>query len=250
MAADSPSGEQPDTLDVTDVTDADRARMLREYLGAFVAEFDTQPKLMPLDAEGKAPIIKGRCRLDSLEARDLLVTGEEAVRRLRENGARGFALYAGKPAHGTADAVFVDHDDLTAFPAPTADPTLTVRTGSGRGVHETYRNAGDVQNARVGDDHGEIRAQNWYVVVPGSIHPSGGVYHVEENLGVATLADADLDDHMRPATRANGGVATATGGPSTTGATAEPMGAPAPDYDLADDPPAADYTFETYVVSA
>ncbi|MFC6973629.1 bifunctional DNA primase/polymerase [Halomicroarcula sp. GCM10025709] len=185
-------------VDVCDVSDDERADMLREYLEAFVDEFGEVPRLMPLDEEGKAPIIQGRASLDSPAGREFLVDGEEAIRQIREDGARGFAMYAGKWDHGTEDAVFVDHDD-DAFQAPTAEPTLEVLSGSGRGAHETYRNAGDVQNARVGDNLGEIRAENWYVVTPGSVHPSGGVYHVVEDRDVATLSDDDLDDSMRPA---------------------------------------------------
>ena len=192
------SGDHENPVDVEDVTDEERAAMLREYLEHFVDAFGQVPRLMPLDDEGKAPIIQGRCRLDSPEGRSYLVDGEEAIRQIREEGARGFALYAGKWDHGTDDVVFVDHDD-DRFPTPTGEPTLEVLSGSGRGAHETYRNAGDVQNARVGDNFGEIRAENWYVVAPGSVHPTGGVYHVHAERPVATLSDDDLDDSMRPA---------------------------------------------------
>ncbi|QLH82480.1 bifunctional DNA primase/polymerase [Halosimplex pelagicum] len=193
------SGDHENPIDVSDVTDEERAGMLREYLEAYVDEFGQVPRLMPLDEEGKGPIIQGKCRLDSPEGRSYLVDGEEAIRQIREEGARGFALYAGKWDHGTDDVVFVDHDE-EEFAAPTAEPTLTVTSGSGRADgHETYRNAGDVQNARVGDNLGEIRAENWYVVAPGSVHPTGGIYHVRDKRDIATLADEDLDDSMRPA---------------------------------------------------
>ena len=192
------SGDHQNPIDVADVTDEERAGMLREYLEAFVDAFGQVPRLMPLDEEGKGPIIQGECRLDSPQGREYLVDGEEAVRRIREEGARGFAIYAGKWDHGTEDALFVDHDD-DSFPAPTGEPTLEVLSGSGQGPHETYRNAGDVANARVGDNLGEIRAENWYVVAPGSVHPTGGVYHVRKHRDIATLSDEDLDDSMRPA---------------------------------------------------
>ena len=179
------------------VTDFDRAGMLREYLDAVTREFGTTPKLMPLGEEGKEPVIEGRCRLHTEKARRLLVDGYDAVDRIRTRGDRGFCMYAGKPTHGTEEIVFIDHDDLDEFPAPTATPTLEVRSGGG-GMHETYRNAGDVANARVGDAAGEVRALNWYVILPGSIHSSGGVYHIAEDRPIATLADADLDDSIRP----------------------------------------------------
>jgi hypothetical protein len=192
-------------IDVDGVTDEERARMLLDYLDAFRAEFGTTPMLMPLDAEGKAPWITDRCSLDSAEADAALVEGHEAARQIHHEGARGFAIYAGRGDHGTEGVAFVDHDDTDAFPSPTGDPTLEVLSGSGRGTHETYRNDADdpVANARVGDGDGEVRAENWYVVVPGSVHPSGGVYHVVEERKIAPLADDDLDNTMRPSTARN-----------------------------------------------
>lgn len=88
-------------IDVCDITDAERAAMLREYLEAYVNEFGRVSRLMPLDKAGKAPIIQGRCRLDSPEGRSYLVDGDEAVRQIREEGVRGFAIYAGKRDHHT-----------------------------------------------------------------------------------------------------------------------------------------------------
>jgi hypothetical protein len=198
--SDERSHENP--IDAGDVSDDQRARMLLDYVDTFRAAFGRTPKLMPLDSEGKAPWITGRCALDSAEADAALVDGYEAARQIAQEGARGFAIYAGRPDHGTEGVAFVDHDDPEAFPAPTGEPTLTVLSGSGRGPHETYRNDPDdpVRNARVPDEAGEIRAANWYVVVPGSIHPLGGVYHITEERGIATLADADLTDAMRPST--------------------------------------------------
>ena len=206
-------GEHENPIDATDVTDGERARMLLEYLDAFRAEFGRTPKLMPLDGEGKGPIIQadeqtGRegVSLDSPEADALLVDGHEAARQIHHDGARGFAIYAGRSDHGTEGVAFVDHDDTDAFPAPTGEATLEVLSGSGRGTHETYRNDPDdrVQNARVTGENGEageVRAENWYVIVPGSIHSSGGVYHVVEDREIATLVDADLTDEMRPVSK-------------------------------------------------
>jgi hypothetical protein len=193
-------------IDAADVSDEERAAMLLDYLDAFRATFDRTPKLMPLDSEGKAPWITGRCSLDSAEADAALVDGYEAARRIDHDGARGFAIYAGRPDHGTEGVAFVDHDDTDTFPAPTGEPTLEALTGSGRGTHETYRNDPDdpVRNARVtgeSGEAGEVRAANWYVVVPGSVHPSGGVYHVVEERAIATLSDSSLTDDMRSASK-------------------------------------------------
>lgn len=193
------SGDHDNPIDATDVDDGERAAMLEEYLRHYQREFDTNPKFMPLDEDGKAPIIRGRCKLDSDDARDLLMDAGNAIKAIAMDGARGFCLYAGREEHGTANVAFVDHDS-DEFETPTGEPTLEVLTGSGRGDHETYRNDPDdpVRNARVGDDLGEVRAENWYVVLPGSIHPSGGVYHIHEEREIATISDAELTDEQRP----------------------------------------------------
>ena len=205
------SRKHENPIDIADVSDAERARMLLEYLDAFREEFGTIPRLMPLDAETKAPWITDRASLDdalpsgeelpSEATETAMVDGFEAARRIAQEGAVGFACYAGRQEFGTYHTAFADHDDADAFPAPTgdADPTLEVLSGSGRGTHETFRNDPDdrVRNARLPDEAGEIRAKNWYVVTPGSVHPSGGVYHVVKGREIATLADADLTDDMR-----------------------------------------------------
>ena len=117
-------------------------------------------------------------------------------------------MYAGKKTHNTEDVAFVDHDDTDEFPSPTGEPTLEVLSGSGQGPHETYRNdpKDPVRNAKVGEnnDAGEIRAENQYVIVPGSIHPSGGVYHTIEPRPITTLSDSDLSDEQRPSSATSG----------------------------------------------
>jgi hypothetical protein len=161
---------------------------------------------MPLGQEGKGPVIAGRCSLlerpekEDLtdEAKSHLHTPEEAVDAVKA-GHRGFCLYAGRKDLRTAGLVFTDHDDPDRFPAD-AD-TLTVVSGSGEGYHQTFENTGGVQNAKAKDElnaAGEVRADNLYVVLPGSIHPSGGIYHIESILGIATLEPDDLPEELRP----------------------------------------------------
>lgn len=182
-------------------TDAERAEMLAGYLDLLADEFGATPKLMPLDAEGKQPIIKDTCLLDTEQAREYLTGGDEAVRQIREDGHRGFAIYGGKPDHNTEEIVLVDVDDRETFPYENFPATLMVLSGSARGEHFTYRNAGDVSNARGKDGvDGEVRAKNWYCVTPGSIHPSGGVYHIHEGRDIATLHNEDIPTSLRPAT--------------------------------------------------
>jgi len=189
-------------FDVGDVSDDERAEMLREYLEALIPALDNPGmlRLMHLGEEGKEPAITGRCALDSMEARELLATPPEAVERLR-NGAQGFCLYAGKRSHGTEKIVLVDHDDGDVFPLDTLPDTLTVLSGSGRGHHETFSNAGDVRNGK--SDAGEVRAKNWYCVLPGSVHPSGGLYHVVSDRDPVELCESDIPESLRPGTLAN-----------------------------------------------
>ena len=69
--------EHENPIDRSDVTDEERAQMLLDYLDRIREEFGTTPLLMPLDEEGKAPWITGRCSLDSAKARQQLVDGYE-----------------------------------------------------------------------------------------------------------------------------------------------------------------------------
>lgn len=96
--------------------------------------------------------------------------------------------------------VFADHDDLSKFPLRTLPETLTVCSGSGEGYHETFFNSGDVGNAIGKDDYegaGEIRAHNWLVVTPGSIHPSGGIYHTTDFNTIETLHNEDIPQGLK-----------------------------------------------------
>lgn len=184
-------------IDVSDVTDAGRAEMLREYLEAFVDEFGKVPRLMPLKEDGKAPA----AGVTYAAGRAELVDGRKAIRQIREQGARGFALYAGRWDCNTEDLVLVDVDDRETFPYEAFPDTLEVLSGSGRGEHFTFRNAGDVENAKGKDGvDGEIRSKNWYCVTPGSVHPTGGVYHVQEERDVATLEHDDVPEELQPGT--------------------------------------------------
>lgn len=196
--ADVGGGENPHTK--ANTTDDERADMLADYLELLADEFGETPRLIPLDDEAKAPIITGTCGLDTERGRSYLVDGDEAVRQIREDGRRGFAIYAGKPEHNTEDLVLVDVDDRETFPYEDFPATLMVLSGSARGEHFTYRDGGDVNNASGKDGvDGEVRAQNWYCVTPGSIHPSGGVYHIYKERSIETLHNEDVPTALRPA---------------------------------------------------
>ena len=186
----------PNRLNIWNTSDKRRAELLADYLDSLEAVCPN-PRLIPLNDAGKDPAIEGTCRLGSKQEKRMRHTREEAIEAIEE-GANGFALYAGRSDHGTEKLVFADHDDLHAFPLDTLPDTLTVVSGSGEGYHETFVNGGDVRNSKSGG--GEIRASNWYVVVAGSIHPSGGIYHLEENHSVTELKTEDIPERLQPAT--------------------------------------------------
>jgi hypothetical protein len=173
--------------------------MLREFLEC-IEDVAPNPRLMPLDEGEKHPKINNRCPLDSEKAQHLLVNGEEAINRIRKEGKNGFFIYAGKPEHNTEHLVFADRDEPDRWPS--IKDTLRVLSGSGTGEHETYINAGDVQNAESKGSLkriGGIRAENWGVVTPGSVHPSGGIYSIVSNTELAELHPSELPQELRPA---------------------------------------------------
>ncbi len=186
----------PNPVNIWNTSDKERAELLAEYLDA-IERVCPNPQLIPLDKSGKAPAITGTRGLDSYRERWMQTSRGEAIEEI-EQGANGFVLYAGRSDHGTENLVFADHDDLHTFPLDTLPDTLTVVSGSGEGYHETFVNGGDVRNAQA--TGGEIRAKNWYVVLPGSIHPSGGIYHLEEARPIVEVEAEDIPERLCPAT--------------------------------------------------
>jgi hypothetical protein len=215
----------PNPINIWNTSNEERADRLAEYLDAIEAVCPN-PRLIPLDDKGKAPAIRGTCSLGSEQEKQMQHTREEAISAIKK-GASGFAIYAGRSDHRTEDLVFADHDDLHAFPLDTLPDTLTVVSGSGKGYHETFVNAGDVRNAQGNDEMdgaGEIRATNWYVVLPGSIHPSGGIYHLEKERPIAELEADDIPEGLQPATDTCDGEDIALSQKSTDGSFTNELG--------------------------
>ena len=46
-----------------------------------------------------------------------------------------------------------------------------------------------------------MRAYNLYVILPGSIHPSGGIYHIESNRGIGKLESDYLPEQLLPSSQ-------------------------------------------------
>lgn len=157
------------------ITDHDRAALFHEF-DRIIAQVAPDRRYMPTKPDSKAPAISGMGSgaLETDKAREMLHTPREAKKAISE-GQYGFVLYAGRVDHGTDDLCFIDYDDLDTLHPDETPQSLTVMSGSG-GFHRTYVNDGSIGNAS--PEFGEVRANNWYVVVSGSRHESGGVYHV------------------------------------------------------------------------
>ncbi len=187
-------------LQHTQATNQDRADQLEEFVEHIHNEFGVKPKLMPRKKDTyKAPAIKGYCKLDSTRARNLLVSADEAIRQFRNGEETGFYIYAGREDHNTESLGVMDQDDSTYF-IDNLPKTLTITSGSGGDSrHLPFRNDPDdpISNAKAGN-HGSIIAQNQGVMVPGSIHPTGGVYHISGHHEITTFSDSDLTEEMRP----------------------------------------------------
>lgn len=188
-------------LCVCSTTDAERATAFYDFVDALdtagVVDADSL-RVMPL-GEDKAPAIQGECSLESEQADLYLHDVDEAYTAIR-HGHPGFAIYFGRPDHGTERLLAVDRDEPDEFPGGEMPETgVRVRSGSGTFPgHYYYENAGDVSNAA--PDAGEVRAENYYCVTPGSIHPSDGIYYAEDAEGeVAEIEQEDLPEELHPA---------------------------------------------------
>jgi len=177
--------------------DEERAELLHEYLQVLAEAGWDNPRLMTVNRQ-KEPVIRGRFGLESPQAYDLLHSPEEAVNAIKD-GAVGFCLYADKPGHNTEGLVFADRDEPDQW--PDLGKTLRVVSGSGTGDHLTFISTGEIGCAKGKGDLagiGSVRGMNWFVDVPGSVHPSGGIYHMVENPGIAELSAEDLPRELQP----------------------------------------------------
>ena len=75
--------------------------------------------------------------------------------------------------------------------------TFTVKTGSGIGRHFYIISDYDI-NHRLKNKMGEFRAQNQQVVLPGSKHPSGGIYEIEKDVEIIKLSKEELLGILNP----------------------------------------------------
>lgn len=113
---------------------------------------------------------------------------EEVTEWLQKGGNAG-ALARGQ-------LVFIDVDDpeVDEIISPHLPPTFTVQ--SGKGSHYYYHCYEWNENVTFRDFDGEIasfRADDQYVVIPPSVHPSGNCYEVAEDRPVRTLDGVKLE---------------------------------------------------------
>lgn len=181
--------------------DIRRAELFSEFIDALtesdkVDEEDL--RFMPLDGEDKEPVIVDTCSLESEQADLFLMDVDEAFTAI-SHGHPGFAIYFGRPDHGTEDVVAIDRDEPDDFPDDEVPETdLVVMSGSGTYPgHFYYTQDGSVRNAAP-KNIGEVRASNYYCVVPGSIHNSGGIYNAVETGEPAEITSDDLPEILKP----------------------------------------------------
>jgi len=183
---------------VCHITDSKRAELLRDYLQVLAQHGWDSPQLIPVGSEGKAPYIAERhIGLTQPKIHDLLYSPQEAIEAVR-TGSTGFCLYADRPEHNTEGLVFLDRDEPDQW--PDLGETVRVVSGSGTGDHLTFAADGEIENAMgkgVLSGIGSVRGPNWFVVLPGSVHPTGGVYHMDENPGLADLSPDQLPRELQ-----------------------------------------------------
>lgn len=178
------------------VTDRERATHLLEYADVLRENGWPDIRLVPLWEDSRGPRIPKGDTIEDVET----VAPEEAARRIREDGVRGFYIYPDMADHGTEGLIFTDEDEPNAW--PDVRDTLTVVSGSGEGRHRYWINDGWEGGADGKDDLqgvGSVQVIRTGVVVPGSVHhESGGIYHVVDDCPPTPLSPDDVPPELQP----------------------------------------------------
>lgn len=102
--------------------------------------------------------------------------------------------------HGGLAILDLDNTDSVRRIEPLLPATFTVRTAKGK--HYYFHTTPDARKIVLQDGpthHGELQAGEWfYVVGPGSTHPSGVKYEIERDLPIATIAWDELKRILAP----------------------------------------------------
>lgn len=190
-----------------DMTDQDRADEFLAFVRTLEELYDVDPerlRFLPKDGHDNkqlAHFSEGSGFIDTPDVK-FYEFGVSAAYDAIRHGHPGFALYYGRKKWGTGDLGAIDDDNPATFPygegGLSEKPTRGV-TGSGTGHHIPFINEGDVQNAvGAGEVDGEVRVNNLYTVVPGSTHPSGGVYALKDVNGGLSLSQDGLPESLQP----------------------------------------------------
>lgn len=167
----------------------------------------------PIPVRGKRPLEDGWNRRSS--------ANPEVVREKFSRHTGNIGL------HCAGELCVIDVDDEAQVEGlGQLPPTLTARTGSGRGFHYVYRLEPWMSATRIGDRTGivpkvDIRCLGQIVVAP-SVHPSGGRYRWIDVREPAMLPAALYERIVRPE-RAPAQERAATGGPGLTGTRRDTM---------------------------
>lgn len=185
------------------ISDDERARKMERAIEILCEAGADRERLRLLPKDGHdnkelAHFRLGEGALDADEVRHFEYTADEAVQAV-SCGHPGFAVYYGMERYGTDGVLAIDVDERETFPYDETPDTATFVSGSGTGDHLLYENDGSVRNA-VGKDgvEGEVRADRLYTVLPGSTHPSGGVYDIAEPREVTVLSEDGLPQPLKP----------------------------------------------------
>jgi hypothetical protein len=132
------------------------------------------PFYFKCDKEGKNPYMPAGKWLNAG------LTSDKAIAWLQEGGNIGIA------GLNEDQLVIIDIDDETITDYKTLKPSLTARSGSRTGVHLFYFEdmKGGIPNIPT-DEAGEIRANNQYVIAPGSY--VSGYEDTKDNIGEYTV---------------------------------------------------------------
>jgi hypothetical protein len=203
MPCERPSHKHLHDRCVADLPADDRAVEMERAIDLLI-EAGADPDrltLLPKDSHDNkrlAHFEMGEGALDNDDIRYYEYTPEEAVRAVRQ-GHPGFAVYYGMDRYGTEDVLAIDVDERSTFPYEPLPDTTKFVSGSGTGDHLLYHAADDIANSvGAGEVDGEVRAERLYTVLPGSTHPSGGIYAIDDDRSPADLHGDDLPESLEP----------------------------------------------------
>lgn len=177
---------------VQNTTREERAAELRQFGNAFERDIQLVPTIE------KDPLYATQgTSIDEVIEDDDFYDIDNAARLLCDGTFDGFYLVCGREELNTEGIVLLDYDNVSRYSGEDLGNTLRIRSGSGEGFHDYF--IGEFQRGARGLDT-DFHVQNQGGVVPGSIHPSEGIYTVERSRPIARLKRSQLPEELRPTT--------------------------------------------------